>query len=82
MDSFGLFLHEKNGQTTHFLLHDEQTVKGSKKIAWAPGSVFSLKWQHMYRYTYIFFCGHFNQYIYTWKMELTEIGNGKLPLVF
>jgi hypothetical protein len=43
MDNFGLFLHEKNGQTTNFRLHDEQMVKGSKKIAWASGFRFQFE---------------------------------------
>jgi hypothetical protein len=35
-----------SGQTTNFRLHNEQTVNGLRKIAWA--SVFFFKRQHIY----------------------------------
>jgi hypothetical protein len=41
-DNFYLFLSK---QTTNFCLHDEPTVNGLRKIAWA--SVFRLKQQHI-----------------------------------
>jgi hypothetical protein len=48
-DNFRLFLCSTDGQTTNFNLHDEQTVNGLRKIAWA--SIFRLKRQHRYTHT-------------------------------
>ncbi len=71
-----------NGQITNLSLHDEKTVKGLGKIAWA--SDFCLKQQHIRVYIQV----PFSIYIFT-KMELMENGafhlfaaneNGKLLL--
>jgi hypothetical protein len=53
---------------TNLRLHNERTVNGLKKIAWA--SVFYLKLQHIHIHLYI--CCRFNIYIYA------ENGNGNL----
>jgi hypothetical protein len=61
---------------TNFRFHDEQTVNGLMKIAWA--SIFQLKWQRIYtlmenktkRRTTTSAC-----------LLQTEIGNGKLMFV-
>jgi hypothetical protein len=44
-DNFCLFFRKHSDKRQNFRLHDEQTVNGLRKIAWA--SVFRLKLQHI-----------------------------------